>query len=217
MLKNMLIKYIKYIMSFNYITVGGDCSPAAALRNLNLRDYVLPFDWVVSNITSLEKCFETNFEFFHENLILNNKKTRFIDHYGFQFPHDYPLTDMIEYENNIGEGVFGEENGKIIKDNWIDYYDIVLAKYKRRIERFKDIMNDTKPIIVLCRYPTRDVLQLQKLFMKYYNVKNIYFINSSSEQFENDTIKNIYTEKNSVWNDVNIWKEGLNDIIKKIN
>ena len=80
-------------MSFNYLTIGSDCSPAAALRGLNLRDFALPFDWVVSNITSLDKCFETNFEYFHKNLLLNGSKNKLIDYYGFQFPHDYPLSD----------------------------------------------------------------------------------------------------------------------------
>ena len=122
---------------------------------------------------------------------------------------------MINFENNIGEGVFGEENGKFITDKWSNYYGVVLDKYNRRIERFKNIINDTKPIIVLCRYNTTDVLKLHNLFTNYYNVKNIYFINSSNELFENDNIKNIYTEQNNVWNDVNIWKLGIDDIIKK--
>jgi len=203
-------------MSFNYLTIGSGCSPAAALRDLNLREFALPFDWVVSNINTIQKCIETNFEYFHKNLVLNHKKTRLIDYYGFQFPHDYPLSHMIDVENNIGEGVFGEENGKFITDKWSDYYGTVLDKYNRRIERFKHIINDTKPIIVLCRYNTRDVLQLQKLFIHYYKLNNIYFINSSNEEFENDKIKNIYTEKNSIWNDVNIWKAGIDDIIKRI-
>lgn len=93
----------------------------------------------------------------------------------------------------------------------------MLDKYNRRIERFKNIINDTKPIIVLCRYNTRDVLQLQQLFVKYYKLENIYFVNSSKKVFENDKIKNIYTEANGVWNDVNIWKQGIDDIITKIN
>ena len=42
-------------MSYNYLTIGYDCSPAAALRNLNLREFALPFDWVVSNVTILEE------------------------------------------------------------------------------------------------------------------------------------------------------------------
>lgn len=204
-------------MSCNYLTIGYDCSPAAALRNLNLRDFALPFDWVISNITTLERCFGSNFENFHKKLVLNYNKTRLIDYYGFQFPHDYPLSHMTDFEDTIGEGVFGEVNGKCITDNWSDYYKIVLDKYNRRIERFQNIITDTKPIIVLCRYNTIDVLKLQNLFKKYYKRENIYFVNSSNEVFENDKIKNIYTEKNNEWNDINIWKHAINDIIKKIN
>jgi hypothetical protein len=165
----------------------------------------------------VKNCFETNFENFHKNLRFNGNKTRLIDYYGFQFPHDYPLNDMTNNENDIGEGIFGEETGKVITYKWIDYYDIVLEKYNRRIERFKNIINDTKPIIVLCRYNTRYVLELQKIFMEHYKINNIYFVNSSNEPFENDKIKNIYTEKNNEWNCVNIWREGIDDITKKIN
>ena len=203
-------------MTIHYLTLGYDCSPAAALRGLNLREFALPFDWVISNIKFLQRCFETNFEDFHKKLTFNYNKTRLIDHYGFQFPHDYPLTNMTNFENNIGEGVFGEERGKFITEKWSDYYDTVLDKYNRRIERFKNIINDTKPIIVLCRYNTKDVLELKELFIKYYKNNNIYFVNSCNEVFENDYIKNIYTEKDNKWNDINIWKEGIDDIIKKI-
>lgn len=204
-------------MTFNYLTIGQDCSPAGALRNLNLRKYALPFDWVVSNANILQNCFETNFEHFHKNLVLNHYKTRIIDYYGFEFPHDYPFSDTNNDEDNIGEGVFGEENGKFISDNWSNYIEVVLDKYNRRIERFHNIINDTKPIIVLSRYNTTDILKLQSLFTNYYKVKNIYFVNSSEEIFENDNIINIYTEKNNVWNDVNIWQEGIDNMIKKIN
>jgi hypothetical protein len=203
-------------MIFNYLTIGYDCSPASALKNLNLREFALPFDWVVSSVNSLEKCFETNFENFHKKLNLNYYKTRLIDYYGFQFPHDYPLNHMSDFENNLGEGVFGEETGMFITDNWINYHETVLDKYNRRIERFKNIINESKPIIVLCRYNTNDVLKLQELFVKYYKISNIYFINSSNETFENDKIKNIHTEKNNIWNDINIWKQGIDDMIKKI-
>jgi len=206
-------------MDVNYLTIGHDCSPAAALRDLNLREFALPFDWVVSNITILEKCFQSDFAHFHKNLVFNYNKTRLIDFYGFQFPHDYPLntnTNDIEVITNIGEGAFGEERGKFINDKWSDYYDFVLEKYKRRIERFKNIVSDIKPIIVLCRYNTVDVLKLQQLFIKYYNKENIYFVNSSNQIFENDKIKNIYTEKNNTWNETSMWKQGIDDIMTKI-
>lgn len=205
-------------MSVNYVTLGYDCSPANALRELNLREFALPFDWVVSNIFSLEMCFKTNFHYFHKNLIFNNSHKRLIDIYGFQFPHDYPLNDMNNIDNNnIGEGIYAEENGKYICDNWIDYYNTVLEKYNRRIIRFQNIMNNTKPVIVLCRYPTNDVLQLQSLLITYYNKNNVYFVNSSYEIFENDKIINIHTEKNNIWNETEIWNQGINNILVKIN
>jgi hypothetical protein len=203
-------------MSYNYLTIGFDCSPAAALRELNLREFALPFDWVVSNINALQMCFETNFKYFHKNLKLIYNKTRLIDNYGFIFPHDYPLNNMTNFEHNLGEGIFGEEFGNFITQNWYDYHSVVLNKYNRRIERFINIINDKKPIIVLCRYNTNDVIKLQQLFIKYYKNNNIYFVNSCNEPFENDYIKNVYTEKENKWNDVNIWKEGISDIIKKI-
>ncbi len=203
-------------MNCNYLTLGQDCSPSDALRRLNLREFALPFDWIVSSINILEKCFQTNFLYFHKNLVLNNKKTRLIDHYGFQFPHDYPLSTMENVENHVGEGIFGEEKGKIITNKWSEYYDVVLEKYNRRIERFNKIVNDTKPIIVLCRYDTKDVLKLQNLLKKYYKLDNVYFVNSSRQMFENDKIINVHTEKNKIWNDITIWRIGIDIILKKI-
>jgi len=204
-------------MVINYLTLGYDCSPAAVLRNLNIRKFALPFDWVVSDVNILEKCFEDNFSKFHKNLKFNYNKTRLIDEYGFQFPHDYQLNNMTNINNNnVGEGIFGEEKNNFITDNWINYYDVVLEKYNRRIERFKIIVNDINPIIVLCRYNTKQVFKLQEIFLKYFNKQNVYFLNSSNQVFENSKIKNIYTEKNGEWNNTNIWKQGLLSIISKI-
>ena len=204
-------------MVINYLTLGYDCSPAAVLRNLNIRKFALPFDWVVSDVNILEKCFEDNFSKFHKNLKFNYNKTRLIDEYGFQFPHDYPLNNMTNINNNnVGEGIFGEEKNNFITDNWINYYDVVLEKYNRRIERFKIIVNDINPIIVLCRYNTKQVFKLQEIFLKYFNKQNVYLLNSSNQVFENSKIKNIYTEKNGEWNNTNIWKQGLLSIISKI-
>ena len=81
------------------------------------------------------------------------------------------------------------------------------------VRRCKNIINDTKPIIVLCRYSTADVLKLQELFIKYYKLTDIYFLNSSNEVFENEHIKNINTEKNKLWNDITLWKEGMDALL----
>lgn len=207
---------------YNFVTIGYDCSPASALRVLNLREYALPFDWIVTNINSLEKCFADNFNNFHCNLRFNDDKTRFIDYYGFEFPHDYPFSNQENSDkkldentfNNIGEGVFGEVNGKIIIDNWQEYYNIVKEKYKRRIERFMAIMNDSKPIIILSRHRIEDIIKIKSLLSRYYSKNNIFIINSSSQIFERYDIFNINTEKNGIWNESDIWKNKIDEIIK---
>ena len=207
---------------FNYITIGYDCSPAAALKNLHIRTFALPFDWVVSTISALDKCFRDNFRQYHRTLHYSHNKTRLIDAYGFEFPHDYP-TNIQSMKGEDVHSLFHEEiekesvitENEIVK-NWADYHEIVLAKYNRRIQRFLNIMNDPAPIIVLCRYTTRDILQLQKLFLKYYHKENIYFINSSNEVYANDKIINIHTEKNGEWNDLTIWKSCIDKVIAKI-
>ncbi len=187
------------------------------MRNLNIREFALPFDWIVSSISSIQECIEDHFEKFHTNLQFNHNNTRLIDEYGFQFPHDYPLSDMSNnIIDNIGEGIFGEENGKYICDNWRNYHNAVKDKYNRRIERFLKIINEQKPIIVLCRYNTMDVIQLQQLFVKHYNT-DFYFINSSSEFFENDKIKNINTEQNGMWNETEIWEQNIKTFIQSNN
>lgn len=199
---------------YNILTLGYDCSPAATLRNLDIREFALPFDWVVSNITSLEKCFNDNFSKYHTNLRFNHKKSRLIDEYGFEFPHDYPLTELNVNINNIGEGIFGEEKGKCIIDDWYKYYDYVKQKYERRIKRFLDIVNDNKPIIVFCRYNVNQVIQLKNLFKKYYNKTNVIFINSCNQviNLPEEFIYCCNTEKNGNWNDPIIWK----DILEKV-
>lgn len=204
-------------MEINFLTLGSDCSPAAALRDLNLRKFALPFDWVVSNINILETCLNDKFSHFHKQLHYNSNKTRMIDYYGFQFPHDYPLNDMVGIEDEkIGEGIIEETPGKTITDNWHSYHETVLNKYERRIERFNTILYDSLPIIVLCRYTTSDALKLQKILLQYHNIDNIYIVNSSIEMFASDKIKNIHTEKNGIWNDSTIWKKQIDEFVSKI-
>jgi len=203
---------------FNYITIGYDCSPAAALRALDMRDSALPFDWVVSNIYAIYNCIQDDFKQYHTRLYFNKSHTRLIDVYGFQFPHDYPLNDIENIDTNIiGEGVIGEENGKTITENWNAYYPIVKEKYNRRIDRFRNIMKESIPIIVLCRYcNTNEVIKLHNFFTCHYNRNDIYFVNSCNEIINHDKIININTEENGNWNDSSLWKNAIDKTIDKI-
>jgi hypothetical protein len=202
---------------FNYITIGNDCSPAAALRSLDIRDVALPFDWVKSESHIIENCIRDDFLNYHNNLSFNNNRTRLIDTYGIEFIHDYPLNDIENIDTNIiGEGVIGEENGKTITENWNVYYPIVKEKYNRRIQRFRDIMKESIPIIVLCRYNTNDVIKLHNFFTSHYNRNDIYFVNSCNEIVNHDNIINVNTEANGIWNDSSLWKNAIDKTIDDI-
>ena len=198
--------------NINFVTIGYDCSPAAVLRNLNLRPFALPFDWTQINIESIHKCFADDFAKFHSNLRFNHIKSRMIDEYGIQFPHDYPFENSDNDVNEVGEGKFGEEKEKGIAKNWYEHYDTVKEKYNRRIDRFRQIMREPTKIIVLCRYSTHGVMLLQKLFEIYYKRIDIIFINASKETFENKTIKNINPEINGEWNDASVWKKAIDTV-----
>ena len=193
---------------YNFLSIGYDCSTASALRSLGLRTGALPFDWAQSSINSLKKCFETDFEYYHKNVFLTNNKRRVIDRYGFEFPHDYP-TKVQECADEI----YSEH---IIVDDWLSHYNVIKEKYDRRIARFKEIINDPKPAIVLCRYKTAEVLRLQQLFIQYYNKSNLFFLNACPEIYNSDKIININPERNNEWNDGAIWKEGIQMIEKLV-
>ena len=199
---------------YNFITLGYDCSPAAALKACDLRIIALPFDWVVSNLDALHRCFTDDFKFFHKNLKFNYNKTRLIDEYGFEFPHDYPLNNIEINENIIGEGSFDGKD--CIIDNWKDYYDIVLDKYNRRIERFKNMLSSEIPVIILCRYSHNDAIYLKQMISKFFNKNNVYFINSNGNTYNdtNNNITSVYTEQNNIWNETDIWKQEINKVIK---
>ena len=200
-------------MNINYMSFGYDCSPASALKNLNMRNEALPFDWVLSNLQILINCIEDNFNKYHQNLKFNHLQTRLIDSYGFQFPHDYPFNiDDID-KSKIGEGVFGEEKDKKIIDEWNEYHSVVLEKYKRRIERFYNYLNSDNPLIILCRgYSVSNINQFCIYLANKFKKGNIYIILSSNENFKSSNIITCNTEKNGNWNDISIWLEAINEL-----
>jgi hypothetical protein len=195
------------------MSLGYDCSPAATLKNLNIRDEALPFDWVVSDLQILITCIEDNFNSYHKNLHFNQRKTRLIDSYGFQFPHDYPFDSNNIDNSKIGEGVFGEEFNKQIISNWGEYHTMALEKYKRRIERFYNYLSSDKPLIILCRnYCVKDINHFASYLANKFRKNNIYFVISSKEKFKNNYAITCDTEKNGEWNESSIWLQAINSI-----
>jgi len=203
---------------FSFITIGYDCSPAAALRTLDLRRAALPFDWVVTNLNILDQCFQTKFSKYHTNLRFNPQRTRIIDEYGFIFPHDYPLENQsVVNDDDIGEGVYGEEKGKQITPHWEKYYPQVQEKYQRRIERFLDIVlrQTEKPIIILSRFPAEQVNIIFDIFYRNYRRKDIYIVNSCQIESIGQKYVNCFTEKNGEWNEAAIWRTNIDLVIQK--
>ena len=194
---------------YHFLTLGYDCSPAGALREMGLREYALPFDWVISTISSLEECFKDNFSKFHTGLHFNYNKKRLIDAYGFEFPHDYPLETAELDTVSKDDTFFSEEEERGIVEDWEKYYSTVKEKYERRIQRFLTIVQSDKPIMVLCRYGNSDVMILQELFKKCYNKHNIVFINSHSDVYISSHILSCHTERNGKWNETSVWKEAI--------
>ena len=158
-----------------YITLGWDCSPATALRNLQLREYALPFDWIRSNAEILSKVIENNFIGFHESLKLSENKHFVIDTYGLNFPHDYPTIkqNCISLTDEIGETV--------LVSDWEKYIPVIQEKYKRRIERFHSIMNSDEPLIALYAGYIGDVQLFKDVFKMRYNKTNIFYVVLSEE------------------------------------
>lgn len=195
-------------MEFNYISVGCDCSTANALKNLNLRNCAYPFDWTDICFASFEQCILDNFKKFHKNVFLNESKQRVIDHYGIQFPHDYPRVNSPK----LMDGIYYPEYK--ICDDYEKYTDQVLEKYGRRIERFRNTMADkNRPLIVLYRGTYHDALQIKSLLEKIYQREHIVVVVATKEPLEqqsrNRAVIECNPEINKIWNESEIWNVAI--------
>jgi hypothetical protein len=198
-------------MEYNYITLGNDCSTSSALKNLGLRSKSLPFDWIISDMDKIIECINEDFSNFHKNLRLNQTKTKIIDHYGFEYPHDYPNSDVVDIEV-VGDGQFNEN---LINDNWEDFIELNLEKYSRRIKRFIDILNSEKDLIVLYRGSLSNLEKFRSAIKVKFNKDNIKYVVATGEVFENDYLVTCNPEINGISNDISIWEEAMIKIKSK--
>lgn len=188
----------------NYISLGNDCSSAAALKELNLRNFALPFDWVQTTANQLYQCLQDDFLNFHTNLNISSNKKHVNDFYGLEYHHDYPTTTADNSNNSIR-----------ICDNWENYTDAVRLKYERRIDRFRKVLEDKTPLIVLIRNYIICAREIKTLLEKKYNRKNIIFVVATKETYCPDAdIIICNPEKNGTWNDSTIWLEAIQKATK---
>lgn len=112
-----------------YISIGSDCAVAHNLRKLNLVDVAYPFDWIKCDSKSICETLDNDFSNFFENYTIKHQSDNF---------------------DNFDEG--GKSLVKIILKNKMILpheaqemefnFDSYKEKYKRRINRFKNIIRD---------------------------------------------------------------------------
>jgi hypothetical protein len=190
-----------------YISIGSECSSAAALRNLQLRNFALPFDWVVTSPIAFTKCIMDDFHLFHKQLQKYNQ-SRIIDAYGILYPHDYPT---VEARVPNPDGTYTE---KPLAADWANYSGPVVEKYERRITRFLNLMNGPQPLVILYRGSVSNVCLFKSVFTKKYNKTNIVFVVATNEQTDESNIFTCQPEKNGKWNDELIWKETIDRAVR---
>ena len=141
-------------LDYEIIPLGVNCAAAHFLRRQNLRKHAYPFDWIVAPLNSVLSIFKSSFpDIFSEgelhylppeNRILydddeGNLKisetmiTPVISKkYQLLFPHDFPID--------------ARQNLNTIK-----------AKYQRRFERLKELLNSDKKVIFIVNFGADEV------------------------------------------------------------
>jgi hypothetical protein len=195
-----------------YVSLGYDCSPAFALRDLSLRDYALPFDWVQSNYIQIMTCISDNFCQFHKDIQIIDTPygQRAVDAYGIEYPHDYPTIDS---SSNSTDGFYNEH---IIIPNYTEYTNQVLSKYQRRIDRFREIFSSKEKIIILYRGHPMAAAELKRCLEFTYKHKNILFVVATkyTDNMKNRGIFVCDPEKNGNWNETTIWSDAIKHAIE---
>jgi len=136
--------------SFNYaISLGCACNTSLYLKELGLKQFSLPYDWIFSNLDTIEHTIKDDFNsFLDKNLIdsVNQKRASHNLYHSFLFNHRNP------------------------KDNENDY-----QYYQRCIDRFKQVLkSDCNKLFIHTMYKEHD--KYHKSFMKFgENFKNFEF------------------------------------------
>jgi hypothetical protein len=132
-----------------YIPIGIDCSVAYNLDRLGLRTCALPFDWLrIIDINTIIKLLDSNFQFFldeeyfEEVLDLENN----LINISKKFPVEQD--DIIDF-NKIGNKhpiIINKKLGIKFVHDFESFSDIdfkkVLEKYKRRINKLYELLNN---------------------------------------------------------------------------
>jgi hypothetical protein len=149
-----------------YIPITFDCSGANTLRDKNLRIEAYPFDWNIKTIDSIYNIINNDFiDLFSNEFLIYSKKS---------FKHKYDNNNN-DYKDLIP--VFNiKYNILFVHDfNIEDNFDIIFNKYKKRIDRFINIINNYDNIIFI--YDNRYELvsnSIYDYYISFFDDKNIF-------------------------------------------
>lgn len=193
-------------MEPQFVCFGTACSPAAALRELKLRPFALPFDWVEVYPSQVCEIIRRDFEGYHDNL--RALPTKVTDGYGVFFPHDYPTVEqpVLHVDEDAAAGGIYE---KRLQPGWEVHIPVMREKYSRRIERFQTMFRSKQPIVALFRGSVKDVPMILNTLTSHYKKQNIVFVVATTEPSSHPYIVTCEPERCGTWNDPNVWKEGI--------
>ena len=212
--------------SYTYIPLGCNCHPAYCLKKMKLRKFSLPFDWLLmknseQGLLYVAKQVETNFEYFVDGLLYNDRKKVISKHYPYiEFFHH----DLLENSDNINKfKLRGQRFMNIIKNDKIIFLYCIPFKifkdknklnvFKSSIDYFVEIIskkcNNFKLIIYFCCYEwdfdNIDLNDVDIIMDSFVNYK---------KKYSNNIVKidKFYVDKNirRIWGDIKKW---YNDII----
>ncbi|QHI68088.1 DUF1796 family putative cysteine peptidase [Tichowtungia aerotolerans] len=132
------------------IPIGGFCSVAKELERRGLRDGSLPFDWVMTDLDSVSRLLERQFDrlFCPDALRRKEGMPHVVAHknYYFDFYHDFPEHVSIE-----------------------QVLPVVRAKYERRIQRIYEWLGEADRILFI-HYVLTDADRLKEEIDRFFRV-----------------------------------------------
>jgi len=128
-----------------FISLGSSCSIAENLRQLNLRDQALPFDWIkVNNFKNINLMIQDNFNKLWNSNYFNLVKTSSKFFY-LQGNLKKVYIDMDIYQNTKYNATFYHD----FPSNSNNLYENFIEKYQKRVSRFLNILQESNSIIFI--------------------------------------------------------------------
>ena len=214
--------------AYECIGLGEVCTVAAALEAFNLRNAAYPFDWTISEFQSICTVLEEDFQDFLDPHYLSIRPDSHgvINKYGIVFVHDFPT---VEYTGSLD--IDAPLNEDILQSDWMNVLPEIEKKYRRRIDRFRDVCQSSKKVYFIRHQGIKspeEACVLRNILKKNYPDLDFTLIiigndTTFAEPWNISNIKNYHLKQTIVWNDVKEWEIIFNDLgiiaddIKKTN